>query len=261
MQKRHTDRRQYFNEQAYTTLHHVIPPLEQFSPLVPGMRILEIGCGEGGNLKPFLDRGCLVTGIDLAANKIELARTWFSDHPARANLELIAGDIYTFPPPEHKFDVILMRDVIEHIHNQEKFMVFVRQFMHAKSIFFLAFPPWQNPFGGHQQICRNKVAAFMPYFHLLPAPLYPSILRWAGERKETIENLLEVKDTGLSAERFEKCIRASSYRVLKRQFFLINPNYEIKFGLKPIHQCPLISRIPGLRNYLSTSACYILVPE
>ncbi len=261
MQKRHSDRQQYFREQTYTTLHHVIPALEQFIPITPGMHILEIGCGEGGNLKPFLDRGCLVTGIDLAANKIELARSCYSDDPNQGNLTLICGDIYNLLPPEQKFDVILMRDVIEHIHNQEKFMGFVRQFMHNKSLFFLAFPPWQNPFGGHQQICRNRFIAALPYFHLLPVPAYRSILKWAGERKETVENLLEVKETGLSAERFEKYLKASSYRILKRQFFLINPNYEIKFGLKPIRQCRLIAQTPVLRNFLSTSACYILTPD
>ena len=35
------------------------------------MTVAEIGCGEGGNLKPFLDLGCHIVGIDIAENKIE----------------------------------------------------------------------------------------------------------------------------------------------------------------------------------------------
>ncbi len=260
MQKRHSDRLLYFREQVFTTLRHVIPALKQFGTVGSGTRILEIGCGEGGNLKPFLDIGCRVTGIDLASNKIELARSFFSDHPGRDNLALICEDIYNLPSPEQKFDIVLMRDVIEHIHDQEKFMRFVHQFMHNQSLFFLAFPPWQNPFGGHQQVCKNRIIAAFPYIHLLPVPVYRTLLRLAGENPLTVENLLEVKETGLSAERFEKYIRASAYKVLKRQFFLINPNYEGKFGLKPVRQCRLIARIPVLRNFLSTSVCYILTP-
>lgn len=65
MQKRHTDKKFYFNEQAECMRRYVIPYIERQLPVTADMRILEIGCGEAGNLKPFLDLGCNCVGIDI----------------------------------------------------------------------------------------------------------------------------------------------------------------------------------------------------
>ena len=35
------------------------------------MNILEIGCGDGGNLLPFNELGCNTTGVDLSAGRIK----------------------------------------------------------------------------------------------------------------------------------------------------------------------------------------------
>ena len=152
MQERHQDKLRYFNEQAKTTGKFVLPFVEDLVQLNPQTRVLEIGCGEAGNLKPFLDSGCQCTGIDIACNRIELAKEFYQDHPKRKNLELICSDIYKVTPGTQQFDLIVMRDVIEHIPNQEKFMAFVKDFLKPDGKFFLGFPPWQNPFGGQPQI-------------------------------------------------------------------------------------------------------------
>jgi SAM-dependent methyltransferase len=261
MQKRHQNRIQYFEEQNYTTGKYVIPFINEFRPVKPDMNILEIGCGEGGNLKPFLDLGYQVTGVDLAGNKINLARSFFVNHPHYENLNLICDDIYNVPPPVRKFDLVLMRDVIEHIHDQEKFMLYVRPFIKENGVFFLAFPPWQNPFGGHQQVCRNRVLSKLPYFHLLPVRIYRYLLKSGGESEPVISSLLEIKETGLTIEKFQRILKKSGYRILLKKFFLINPNYEVKFNLRPVRQCSLISGIPVLRNFLTTSVYYLISPD
>lgn len=52
MQARHLDRRRYFMEEAATTEKYFIPYLSRFIA-TSGVRVLEVGCGEGGNLLPF----------------------------------------------------------------------------------------------------------------------------------------------------------------------------------------------------------------
>ncbi len=258
MQKRHQNRKLYFEEQDYTTRRYVIPFIEQHQPLYPGMRILEIGCGDGGNLKPFLERGCQVTGVDLSENKIELARRFFADDPDRDQLALICDDIYNLEPAGHRFDLILMRDVIEHIHNQERFMAFVKRFLSRQGLFLLVFPPWQNPFGGHQQVCQNRLLSHLPYFHLLPTSCYRFVLKTGGESRATIDGLLEIKETGISIEHFESILKKENYRLLRKTLYLVNPNYEIKFGLKPRKQAAWMARLPGVRNFFTTTAYYLI---
>jgi len=259
MQERHQNKRQYFEEQARTTEKFVIPFIESVRPLRTGMRVLEIGCGEAGNLMPFLERGCQCVGVDLSPHRIQLAESFFSGHPNRDRLELYAEDIYEARSLlAEPFDLILMRDVIEHIPDQKRFMGYVKAFLKPDGLFFLGFPPWQMPFGGHQQICAHPLLAKLPYYHLLPSPVYRRILQWGGEPDLRIQELLEIKATGISMERFKRIVEGEGYRVLKEQAYLIQPNYETKFGLKPRKQSAVVAALPGIRNFL-TSALYILL--
>jgi SAM-dependent methyltransferase len=257
MQKRHQNKSQYFNEQGLTSQKFVVPFISDLVKLDNNTKVLEIGCAEAGNLKPFVDLGCKATGIDISCSRIELANEFYKDHKNRKNLTLICEDIYKVNPDE-KYDLIVMRDVIEHIPNQEKFMAFVKNFLKPEGKFFLAFPPWQNPFGGHQQVCKSKILSLLPWFHLFPRSIYKLILKSFGEREDTIEGLLEIKDTGISIERFERILQKENYKTNKRVFYFINPNYQTKFGLKPRKQVKLISSIPWIRNFFTTAMYYVV---
>ena len=95
MQETHKNRQQYFNEQCITTEKYVIPYIEEFMPITTETSVLEIGCGEGGNLMPFLDMGCKrVVGVDLSEGKIANANNFFADHQHKENIEFILEDIY-----------------------------------------------------------------------------------------------------------------------------------------------------------------------
>lgn len=257
MQERHINRSKYFDEQVYTTEKYVIPFISKVLPVNSNLSVLEIGCGEAGNLKPFLDLGCEVTGVDLSERKIENGKAFFSNHPNKDKLTLIVEDIYQ-SELLGQYDLIIMRDVIEHIFDQERFMSYVKKYLKPEGKFFLAFPPWYNPFGGHQQICKNKLLSAMPYYHILPKTIYKGILNLFNEDTNRINSLLEIKQTGITIERFEKIITDHNYKIDKKIFYFINPNYEIKFGIKPRKQLGLISSIPGLRNFVTTSCYYIV---
>ncbi len=257
MQERHSNRKKYFDEQVITTERYVVPFLQEFIKIDSTITVLEIGCGEGGNLKPFLNLGCSVTGVDLAEGKIENGKKYFEDHPQKENVKLLAEDIYDSKNLT-KYDLIIMRDVIEHIHDQNRFMNYVKKYLKPNGKFFLAFPPWYNPFGGHQQVCNSRVLSMLPYYHILPKSIYKGMLKVFGESEAKIEGLLEVKDTGISLERFEKILIENKYNIDKKTFYFINPNYEIKFGLKPRKGIPVISSIPFVKNFVITSAYYLV---
>ena len=256
MQERHKNRLLYFNEQAVTTEKYVIPFIGQAVTVQADMNILEIGCGEGGNLKPFLDLGCRCTGIDLNTKQIENARAFFAEHPNNDRLTLLAEDIYDMPHKE-KYDIIMLRDVIEHIHNQERFMHLLKDFMHSKTIVFFGFPAWQMPFGGHQQICRSRLSK-IPFIHLLPMTLYKSLLQKYGEPESVMNELTEIKETGITLERFEKILKTENYKVLSKVYWFIQPNYEVKFGLKKLKVAPLLRSLPYIRDFYTTAGYYLI---
>ena len=103
------------------------------------------------------------------------------------------------------------------------------------------FLPGKKLFGGHQQMYDNKFLSFLLYFHLLLEKIYAKILKIFGEKK--IEEFLEIKETGINIERFEKILKNLNYQI-EKMFYFINPNYEIKFNLKPRELSSMISRIP-----------------
>ena len=258
MQKRHLNRRTYFREQSVTTKKYVIPFIETCVEIGTKASVLEIGCGEGGNLAPFLQMGCKrVVGIDISKWKINNCIEFYKNFPESENLELICNDIFNIGDIG-KFDIIIARDVLEHIHGHAEFMQKMKNLLTPKGKFFLGFPPWQNPFGGHQQIIKNRFLSGIPYIHLLPSPVYKSVLKAFNQNESAINDLLEIKETRITIEQFEKILNNEGYVIDKKAFYFINPNYEIKFGLKPRKAWSVIASTPLLRNFLITTNYYLV---
>ncbi len=258
MHERHTDRRLYFREQSETTRKHVLPFISSVRPVTAATRVLEIGCGEGGNLLPLLEAGCSeITGIDLSESKIANARSFFSEIPGGSRIRFIASDIYDCGSAG-LFDLVMMRDVLEHIHDQERFIGFVKRLLAPGGLLFIGFPPWHNPFGGHQQMCEHRLLSRLPWIHLLPRWLYSRLLRAAGESEARIEGLLEIKDTGIALGRFHRILKKEGFLIVKKTLWFINPNFEVKFGLRPRRLPRLLAATPCLRNFIATTGYFLL---
>ncbi len=257
MQTRHTNRRQYFNELARTCEAYFLPYISRFKTVDGGTRVLEVGCGDGGNLVPFARMGCEVTGVDLAKSRIEDARRFFQEEGLDASF--IATDVFLLTELHNKFDVIVCHDVIEHIGDKHQFMGKLKDFLAPDGIIFMSFPAWQMPFGGHQQICSGKTLSHLPFIHLLPVRAYKWLLSRGHESEGCINELLSIKETRCPIELFEKQLRkAGSLKVLDRTFYFINPHYEVKFGLRPRKLWGIVGGIPYLRNFFTSSCFYIL---
>lgn len=257
----HSNKEVYFNIQHKTSVEHILPFIEKYSPIKKSYKILEIGCAEAGVLKAFTDRGNTCLGIELSPSRVKLAKSFLSEELEQGLISFIAKDIYDVDVDSDigfKFDIILLKDVIEHIPHQEKFIHRLKDFLNDDGKVFFGFPPWQMPFGGHQQICESKLLMYTPYFHLLPMNIYKLVLNLFGESERKIEGLEEIKETGISIERFERILNAENLRILARQIFFLNPIYNYKFGLKVRKQISFISKIPILRNFLSTCVYYLV---
>lgn len=233
-----------------------MPHLPQDRPL----HVLEIGCGEAGVLKAFLEKGHLCTGIELEESRVKVAKEFLKDWIEEDKLEIICQNIYEINPDELKsrFDLIILKDVIEHIPEQERFIPFLKRFLKPGGKVFFGFPPWTMPFGGHQQLCRNRILSKLPWFHLLPASLYKRILQAGKEPGPVIDELMDIKSTGISTSRFERIVRENEFQIVRKRFYFTNPIYQYKFKLKVREQSEAIWRVPVLRDFLSTAAYYLI---
>ncbi len=257
----HKDKQTYIKYQYENAKRYVIPFIENKIDLKKGLRVLEIGCAEGGVLKAFIEKGCHGTGVELMPARYEMAIKTLEPEVASGNCQLLYKNIYDVVIGEDihdKFDLIILKDVIEHIHDQDKVLHKLREFLKENGSIFFGFPPWQMPFGGHQQIAKSKFLSKLPYYHLLPMFMYKAVLKMFGESKRTIDDLAEIKETGISIEKFERIIKRNNYRILKRTYYLINPIYIYKFGLKAKKQNGIIKKIPYLRNFLTTCMYYLV---
>jgi SAM-dependent methyltransferase len=259
--KQHSDKAEMIRQQRENALNYVIPFVEQSLLIQKGTRVLEIGCGEGGVLKPFFDKGCECVGVDLDGIRIDIANDVFATEIATGQMRITLENVFeeAFQSRYAKyFDLIILKDVIEHIPSQETFIPFLKKLLKPKAKVFFGFPPWYMPFGGHQQILKSSWASKLPYYHLLPMPLYKAIIKLAGESEGTLIEMEEIKSTGISIERFEKIVNQSGFSIAKKQWYLINPIYKYKFGLQPRKQNMLFGAVPFLRNFLTTCAYYTI---
>jgi SAM-dependent methyltransferase len=119
----HADRRRYFEHQRLVTAEYVIPFIEESGPLHRHSHVLEIGCGEAGVLKAFLDRGATAVGVDRNPTRLERGAALLSEDIAAGRIALLHKDANTLLDDEtHRgaFDLIVMKDVIEHIEDRSQ---------------------------------------------------------------------------------------------------------------------------------------------
>lgn len=257
MQKRHTDRYRYFREEAATTEKYFIPYLSEFID-VGDISVLEVGCGEGGNLLPFARRGCRVVGVDLSEQRVRQAESFFSRECAAGTF--ICDDVMHYRGDGRLFDLIVCHDVVEHIHEKGKMLLALKRLLAPGGRLFVAFPAWQMPFGGHQQIARSWVVSHLPFVHLLPELAFSLMLRLFGEDASKINELIGIRRTRCTVEMFEREAAYAGYTVCDRRLWLVNPHYEVKFGLRPIRLCRQLSALPYVRNFMASSCFYVVRP-
>jgi SAM-dependent methyltransferase len=237
----------------------VLPFIEEVFPIKEGMKILEVGCAEGGVLKAFIKRGCYGVGVELDAPRLSKAIELNAEYILNKQAQFIAKNIYdtSFQTEFNEyFDLIILKDVIEHIHEQEKVMPVLKQYLKRGGCIFFGFPPFNMPFGGHQQVSTNKFFAKLPYLHILPMPLFKLSLKVL--KVPSPDAFIEIKETGISTARFERIVKDTELEIINEKHYLFNPIYEYKFGLKPRVQFSFIKAIPHLRDFFTTCVFYLV---
>ncbi|MBP6386850.1 MAG: class I SAM-dependent methyltransferase [Pseudarcicella sp.] len=257
----HQDRKKYFNFQYLNTKNSIIPFIEQTKQLEKGLRVLEVGCRDGGVLKPFLERGCHITGFDLEEAPVLSAKLVYKEEIEAGKASFFVKNVHDYiaenkDNPDQKFDIIVLKDVIEHVFGHQEMINGLKQILRKDGVMFFGFPPWQNPFGGHQQVLNSNFWSKVPYYHLLPDFIYYNIIKMVDPYH--LPFVKDTKATRITPEVFEGIIQKENCKILQRNLYLINPIYEYKFNLKGKLQYKWLANIKYLRNYFTTNCDYLI---
>jgi SAM-dependent methyltransferase len=82
-----------------------------------GRQVLEVGCGAGVDLARFARGGADVTGVDVAASAIALARANFDQQQLRGRLEV--ADAEHLPFADATFDLVYAHGVVQYTANPQ----------------------------------------------------------------------------------------------------------------------------------------------
>ncbi len=236
---------------------YIVPLLKKLNIFKNGDKVAEIGSAEGGVLHSFLDNGSTeALGTDIAKTRLEEGQkiakilgynTQYLYH------DIVNQDI--MPQWEEKYNLVILRDVIEHLDHPDRAISNIRNIITPGGYLFITFPPYNTPYGGHQHTLKGNLITKLPYIHLLPKSIFFRLIK-SGRPQDIIE-VKRLKQLRFDPEKMENIAVKEGYKVEYREFFLIRPVFKMKFGLNPI-KLPFARNLKILRNYFSLEALYIL---
>jgi cyclopropane-fatty-acyl-phospholipid synthase len=133
--------------------------------LVPGMRVLDLGCGFGG-LAHFMatEYGCQVVSYNISREQVDYGRALCKDLPVRFEL----SDYRDAARESEPFDRVAAIGLCEHIghKNYAGFLQVVRRLLHDKGLFLL------HTIGGNQSVTSTD--AWIDKY-IFPNGMIPSV--------------------------------------------------------------------------------------
>jgi 2-polyprenyl-3-methyl-5-hydroxy-6-metoxy-1,4-benzoquinol methylase len=140
-------------------------------PLVPGGRLLEVGCGAGTALRRLAELGWSVTGLDFDERVMAVAR--------QGGLLVELGDLVERGYPGASFDAVVTSHVIEHVPEPAAFLAECRRVLRPGGVTVHITP---NAGGwGHRLFGRDWRGLEPPrHLHIFTRAALDSLARAAG---------------------------------------------------------------------------------
>lgn len=233
----------HFYEQKEFTSKYLLPYFQKSIKDFEAKKVLEIGCAEGGLLEIMEVNGNYAVGIELSEERAAIAKE------INPKLKVIVGDVTDPNLPQKlnaKFDLIIMREVIEHVMDKTAAFDNLNALLNDNGYLFISFPPKRSPFAGHQQIGKSILKA-IPYLHVLPKSFLKALAKVFGENEGYIDEIKLHFSTGCSIKEFEKQSGRIGFSSVKKELFFFRPIYSLRLGLPTIK----LPNIPLLREYIS----------
>lgn len=217
----------YFNYQKLLAKSYYIPLLiKNKISINHNTKVLDIGCGDAGFLSAFSDISNKCFGVEIRD----------FDWVENENFKIIVGDITSEKIKEsltEKYDILILRDVIEHILLTEKedFLNSIAHYMDGNSRILITFPPYYSPFGLHQQAFLKFPLKVIPFLGWLPKAFIRLILKVTNQYDKW-GDLEEIKDSRMTINNFKKLVKKCGLDICYHERYLVRPSHEIRYGIK-----------------------------
>jgi SAM-dependent methyltransferase len=241
----------HFFEQKKHTKSYLVPYFQKYISNFNDLRVLEIGCAEGGFLDVLYEMGIDAVGLELQSSRVKTAKD------KNPNLEIIVGDITDDKIVErigNSFDLVIMRDVIEHIADRRATFSNIDNLLNKEGYLYVAFPPKFSGFAGHQQNGRTLLR-FTPFLHLLPRQLIRFLGKVLNERQNLIESIISNYDNGLTIRSFERYLKMYNFTPIVKDLFLFRPIYKTRFNVSQ----KKFPNIPFIREFIAFGCEYLSI--
>ncbi len=253
----HARTKRNFRMQYRLAIHTLIPWLDSLNVLRGNDAVCEIGCGEGGVVDAFAQRGAsFALGTDIMgplldqissplAEKLGL-RVTFAHHDV---IGAFIPDVWL-----HRFDVVVLRDVIEHLDNPEQALRNIHRLVAPGGTLLITFPPYASPFGGHQQLL-GTVAGSIPFVHLLPNAIFNAIVeRGDPMNRDEVKRLRRIR---CSADRIMQAASSEGFDIIDEKYYGLRPVFRWKYGRHiPEFELTRLRKFPLVRH-LAMEAAFV----
>lgn len=243
----------HFYEQQKHTVRYLIPYFDKHLPNFREMNILEVGCAEGGFMEELEKLNINTTGLEISEGRVKIANT------KSPNLNILCGDITDAELPRkigQKFDMVVMRDTIEHVPNRKATFENISRLLNPGGYLYVTFPPRFSGFAGHQQNCKSFLK-FVPYLHYLPDFAIYGLGRLMNEKKAVLDDITLNYKIGLSIHAFEKFYKRGGFKPIVKELFLSRPVFKVRYNLSTVK----VPAIPLLREFFAFGCEYLLKKE
>ncbi|MFQ5676006.1 MAG: class I SAM-dependent methyltransferase [bacterium] len=116
--------------------------LESFAP-VQGLKILDIGCGEGGTSLALSQRGAEITAIDFNPVRVEKLANDLKDSGTKFSVQRGDAQVLTFD--NGQFDCVILQDVLEHLHQPAQALREASRVLKKGGLLYLSTPNRWSP--------------------------------------------------------------------------------------------------------------------
>ena len=201
----------------FQILHEILPLRMEYilsninKNSIKNLDILDLGCGGGLTCEPLARLGANVTGIDFVQQNIEIAKK----HAINSNLSInyINKDLDQIDF-KHKYDVVLLLEVIEHLDNWQSLIKKVKKILKPKGKLIIS------------TINKNFLS------NLFAIQFAENLLKWVPKNTHHYNKLIKpenLKITILENKMLFLNLVGLNYNPIFRQWKLSDKSYSINY--------------------------------